>query len=95
MLIVKYDRIDFFGSRVYTEDKKSNYSRIDVKKALSFLAKNHNSSVALENLVLFWDSLTEYENRIVSIRVYDNGSYSEEKKALEKAKKEVYAMIHE
>lgn len=95
MLIVKYDRIDFFGSRIYTEDKKTNYSRDDVKKAFLFFGKNHNSTIELENMVLYWDSFSEYENRIVSIRFYDNGSYTEGKKAYDKAKKEVYTMIQE
>jgi Ca2+-binding EF-hand superfamily protein len=95
MLIIKYERIDFFGSRVYTEDRKRNYSRDDLRKALLFFGKNHDSTIEIENIVLYWDSLTEYENRIVSIRFYDNGNYTEEKRAFEKEKKEIYAMIQE
>jgi hypothetical protein len=37
--------------------------------------------------------MTDYDNRIVSVRGYDHGSYSEEKKAFDKVKKEIYAMI--
>jgi Ca2+-binding EF-hand superfamily protein len=90
---MKYDRIDFFGNRVYTEDSKRNYSRDDLRKALLFFGKNHDSTIEIGNIVLYWDSLTEYENRIVSIRFYDNGNYTEKKKAFEKAKKELYQTI--
>jgi Ca2+-binding EF-hand superfamily protein len=95
MLILKYDRVDFFGSRIYTEDSKRNYTRNDIKKALLYFGKNNNSTIQIENIVLYWDSFTEYENRIVSIRFYDGMNYTENKKALEKAKKEIYAMIQE
>lgn len=33
MLIIKYERIDFFYSRIYTEDKKQNHTKEDLKKA--------------------------------------------------------------
>ena len=40
MLILKYDRLDFFNHRIYTEDKKDNYTRDDLKKVFAFSAKH-------------------------------------------------------
>lgn len=45
MLIMKYERKDFFGNRQYTEDRKENYNREDVKKAFLHLSKDRFSSV--------------------------------------------------
>jgi Ca2+-binding EF-hand superfamily protein len=92
MLVIKYERIDFWGNRIYTEDKKGKPTRSDLKKAFVFFGKNHNAAIGMENLILYWDSMTDYDNRIVSVRGYDHGSYSEEKKSFDKVKKEIYAM---
>lgn len=93
MLTIKYDRIDFFNNRIYTEDSKKNYGKEDLKKAFSCFAKNHNVTIQIDNTVIFWDSLAEYENRIVTVRDYDGLNYSATKKNYDKAKKEVYAMM--
>lgn len=92
MLIVKYDRIDFFGNRIYTEDKKNNYSKDDLKRAFQFFNKDYNITFEIENMVIFWDSLSEFENKIVSVRNYENNgiSYDEKKIDLDKLKKEIY-----
>lgn len=39
MLIVKYERKNFFGCYQYTEDNKENYQKEDLKKAFLFLGK--------------------------------------------------------
>lgn len=43
-------------------------------------------------MVIFWDSLSEFENKIVSVRSYENNgvSYDEKKIELDKLKKEIY-----
>lgn len=92
MLIIKYERIDFFNSRIYTEDKKQNYSKEDLKKAFLYFSRTYDTSVQIDDTVIFWDSLEEYENRIVTVRYFDRMSYTETKKSYDKAKKECYAM---
>ena len=94
MLILKYDRVDFFGSRIYTEDKKQTHSKEDLKKAFSYFSKTHNATIQLENIVIFWNCLAEYENRVVTIRYYDGMNYTEVKKSYDKIKKECYAIVH-
>lgn len=93
MLIIKYDRIDFFNNHIYTEDNKKNYSKEDLKKAFSYFAKNHNVTIQIDNTVIFWDSLTEYENKIITVRGYDGLNYSDIKKSYDKVKKELYVMM--
>lgn len=93
-IIVKYERKDFFGKRVYTEDSINNYKKDDLKKAFLFLSKNNAVTVQKENIVYFWDNHTEYENRILTIRIFDGSNYTEEKKAFDLVKKDAYTQIH-
>lgn len=93
MLIVKYDRVDFFGNRIYTEDTKQNYGKEDLKKAFLFFGKHHNVTVEIDNIVIFWETMSEQENKVATIRSYEGMSYTEEKKSFEKVKKEIYSLI--
>ena len=93
MLILKYERKDFFGESIYVEDSKENYGKTDLKKVFLFLSKTYNAAVQIESDVIFWDSLKEYENRIVTVRKHDGTSYDESKESFEKAKKECYAVV--
>lgn len=93
MLILKYERIDIFHNRVYTEDKQTNPTKEDLKKAFSFFNINHDSAIQIDDTVIFWDSLTDYENRIATARHFDHLSYSEVKESYEKAKKEAYSLM--
>ena len=93
MLILKYERLDFFNHRIYTEDKKENYTKEDLKKVFAYLSKTHNASIQIDSTVIFWDRLTEYENRIVTVRNYNGINYTESKKSFDKTKKEYYAII--
>ncbi|KJJ72317.1 hypothetical protein [Clostridium sp. FS41] len=92
MLILKYERIDFFNNRVYTEDKKQNYNKEDLKKAFLYLSRTYDTSIQIDDTIIYWDSLAEYENRIVTVRYYDGLNYTEMKKSYDKAKKEGYAI---
>ena len=38
-LTIKYNRKDFFGNRIYTEDTKENFTKTDMTKAFLFLKK--------------------------------------------------------
>ena len=96
MLIVKYDRIDFFGNRIYTEDKKNNYSKDDLKRAFQFFNKDYNITLQIDSVIIFWDSLSEFENKIVFVRKYDGicgMNYTEKKTSFDKCKKEIYKRL--
>lgn len=56
MLIIKYERIDFFNSRIYTEDKKQNYAKEDLKKALLYFSKTYDASVQIDDTIFYWRS---------------------------------------
>ena len=92
MLILKYERIDFFNNRIYTEDVKQNHGKEDLKKVFTYFCKTYDATVQIDDIVIFWDCLTEYENRIPTLRCYNGKNYSDSKKSYEKTKKEVYAM---
>jgi len=93
MLILKYERSDFFNHRIYTEDTKENYTKEDLKKVFAYFSKTHNATIQLEDIVIFWDCLSEYENRVVTVRNYDGRNYTESKKSYDKVKKDCYAMM--
>ncbi len=92
MLILKYERLDFFNHRIYTEDKKENYTKEDLKRVFAYFNKTHDATVQVDNIVVFWDCLSEYENKVVTVRNYDGMNYVEAKKSYDKVKKECYAM---
>ena len=90
MLIIKYDRIDFFGQRIYTEDKINRYDLQDVKKAFCFFGKNQNSAIQIENTVLAWDSMTDYEKKVVTVYEYEGMNRTDNKWSFDKVKKDIY-----
>ena len=94
MLILKYERKDLFNNRIYTEDKKNNYTKEDLKKVFAYFSKTHDATIQIDNVVIYWDSMTEHENRIVTVRDYHGRNYIESKKSYDKTKKECYAMIN-
>ena len=94
MLILKYERKDLFNNRIYTEDKKNNYTKEDLKKVFAYFSKTHDATIQIDNVVIYWDSMTEHENRIVTVRDYDGRNYIKSKKSYDKTKKECYAMIN-
>lgn len=91
MLVLKYERKDFFNKRIYTEDSKTNYNRDDLKRAFLYFGKTYSSTIQINDTVIFWDCLTEFKNRIASVRKYDGMNYVESKTSFDKVKKECYA----
>lgn len=63
------------------------------KKVFSFFNKTNDAAIQIDNIIIYWDSLTEYENKVVTVRNYDGRNYTEEKKSYDKAKKECYKMV--
>lgn len=53
MLIIKYERRDFFNNRVYTEDKKQNYNKEDLKKAFTYFSKTYDTSVQIDDTIIY------------------------------------------
>ena len=78
MLTVKYERKNFFGERIYTEDTKNNPTLKDIQKAFRFLKSDYNVAISINNTVLFWDSLQNFEYGTLTAREYDNNhNYNE------------------
>ena len=60
----------------------------------AYFSKTHDATIQIDNVVIYWDSMTEHENRIVTVRDYDGRNYIKSKKSYDKTKKECYAMIN-
>lgn len=93
MLILKYERTDFFNHRIYTEDTKQDYTKEDLKKVFAYFNKTHDASIQIENVAVFWDCISEYKNKVATVRIYDGMNYIEAKKAMIRQRKNGYAMI--
>lgn len=94
MLILKYERRNFFGKHVYTEDNIYDQTKEDVKKAFLFLSRNHDATIEIQekHTIYFWECVDDFDNRILTVREFftDKIGYEEEKKPFEIVKKEVY-----
>lgn len=78
MLIVKYEQKNFFGDREYREDKKNNPTYDDIKKAFRFLKNDYKNAIVINNTVLYWSTLTDFEYGLLEAREYDsNNNYKE------------------
>lgn len=90
-LVLKYERRNFFGFREYTEDTCHYPKMKDLQAVMRYLKKDNMAAVVYSKYTLFWDSFSDFENGIISVRYYDvYGNYTEEKKSFEVVKKEVY-----
>lgn len=93
MLIVKYERKDFFGRKQYTEDIADFYGKPELKKAFLALGKDHDIAVQVDNVLYAWDSMSEFENRILLVRTFDSETlknYVDNKRSFDTVKKEIY-----
>ncbi len=89
-LVVKYERKDFFGTRLYTEDAKQNFTKADLTKSFLFFSKNHDVALEIDSMTIFWNTIADFENRNVTIRMYDGRSYTEGKMPFDDLKKNFY-----
>ena len=89
-LIIKYERKDFFGTRKYTEDVKDYFTKADLTKAFGFFSKDHDVAIEIDNMTIFWDTIADFENRNVTVRMYDGRSYTEGKMQFDDLKKNFY-----
>ena len=90
-LTIKYNRKDFFGNRIYTEDTKENFTKADLVKAFLFLSKNNDAAVQIDSMVIYWDCISDFENKMVSFRIYDGKNYTIGKTPFDVIKKNFYA----
>lgn len=77
MLIVKYESKNFFGNYEYHEDKKDNPTFEDVKKAFRFLKKDYRNAIQIDNTILYWDTIKNYEYGTLFAREYSGSNYNE------------------
>ena len=59
----------------------------------AYFSKNNDTSIQIDSIIISWNCLAEYENRVVTVRTYDGMNYTEAKKSYNKVKKECYAMV--
>jgi len=90
-LTIKYNRKDFFGSSIYTEDTKEGFTKNDLMKAFLSMSKNWDVAIQIDSMCIYWDKMSEFENRMVSVRAYDRHGYTEGKATFEDIKKRFYA----
>ena len=58
--------------------------------------KNWDTAMQIDNMVIVWDSMSDYEKKVVTVRVYADGSrgYTEGKAEFEKIKKGPYTKFN-
>lgn len=96
MLILKYDRKNFFGEREYTEDSTSNITYDAIKKSFRALKGRYDNTIQIDNTVIFWGSISDYNNQIINVRIYDEAhNYTEQKVSFDVIKKQYYKMYKE
>lgn len=67
---VVYTGRDFWNSYTFCEDTKEAATVDDLKKAFRAMRKSHDFAVHVNNTSIVWDSLTDFENGIVTVRTY-------------------------
>ena len=96
MLVVKYNRKNFFGDEEYCEDKKENFSLPDLKKAFLFLKRNYSATIEIDNIVLSWDSIQNFEHGVLTGREYESwNNYKEYLWNYDSCKKNYYQKYKE
>ena len=51
---------------------------MDIKKAFRFLKKDYKNAIQIDNTILYWDNITNFEYGTLSAREYDGAnSYKE------------------
>lgn len=73
MLVVKYEQRNFWGDIEYKEDTKYNPTYNDIKKAFRFLKKDYKNAIQINNTILYWDSISNFEYGLLDAREYDDG----------------------
>lgn len=93
-ITVRYDRVDFFGWKQFTEDSKNNVNFSDLKKVFSRLKADKDVAVVIDNFVLYWDNTQNFEYGLLSCKESEAvNSYKEYEWSFDGCKKFFYDMI--
>lgn len=90
ILKIKYTRKDFFGSRLFTEDTKEYFTKNDLKKAFLFMSRDNDVTIQIDNIVIYWNSISDFDEKIITIRAYNGNNFSEGKMSFDNIKKSFY-----
>lgn len=91
LITVAYMRKDFWGSSEPVQETNKYATIEDLQKAFRALKKDREFVIHIEGKYsVFYDSLVDWENGIVTVREFEAwNSYDEKKVAFEKIKKEI------
>lgn len=90
-ITLKYNRVDAFGYKVYTEDVRELAKKTFLQVALRRLKKDRYAGVSIDNKTIFWDNYTDFTNEILTVRTFESyNSYDTDKIAYETFKKRMY-----
>lgn len=97
---VIYESRDFWGQTIQKDEEKPHAGKDDIQKAFRFLKGNHDTALHIagyigdESLSIFWDSFSDKENEIVTVRIYESwNNFDELKMSFEKAKRFVKVRV--
>ena len=91
-LKVFYSGKDFFGHFDSMLECECHYASVkDLRTALRHMAKDNCCAIHIDNnLSVIWNSYTDFENGVVTVRKYANwNSYTDTKAAFDKVKKDL------
>lgn len=91
VITIKYDRKDFFGQKIYTEDVRRGADFSDLKKSWSALSRDPYMSIWIDNIGYYWDSASDYEHRIITKKVvWSSNNNDTFRLSFEPEKKHIY-----
>ena len=95
-ITLKYERVDAFGRKVYTEDVCNSAEKSDLQVALRRLKKDRDAAISIDNRSVFWDNCTDFTNGTLTVRTFeDYNAYDTDKIAYEAFKKRIYKQLEE
>lgn len=95
-ITLKYNRVDAFRRKVYTEDVCESAKKSDLQVALRRLKKDRNAAVSIDNKTIFWDNCTDFTNGILTVRTFESyNAYDTDKISYEAFKKRIYKQLEE
>ena len=89
-LTIKYTRRDFFGSRLYTEDAKEHFTKSDLIKVFLFMSKDSNVTIQIDNVVIYCNSVSDFEKKMITLRAYDGNNFVEGQMSFNNIKRNFY-----
>ena len=95
-ITLKYERVDAFGRKVYTEDVCNSAEKSDLQVALRRLKKDRDAAINIDNRSVLWDSCTDFTNGILTVRTFESyNAYDTDEISFEAFKKRIYKQFEE